>query len=153
MGKDDLDMLGGIYLHFLVIYTLLGYLEFYTINFPKTHVVECCVKIFWFIVARSIKTGWKLKYLAVSNPPLSGHQYLFCASPRQEKEYLQQTATNLPRKKALCLPMKLYLLTCLEETPVRSNLLHCICFDKSLHIFYLNSLKVSTDILGVWDQM
>ena len=42
-----------------------------------------------------------MKYLAVSNPPLSGHQYLFCANPRQEKEDLQETATNLPRKKAL----------------------------------------------------
>ena len=36
-------------------------------KFPKTQVVKCCAKIFWFIVAKSIKIGWKLKYLAISS--------------------------------------------------------------------------------------
>ena len=58
LGKDNnLDTLGGIYLHVLVIYLPLGYLESYTINFTKLQVVKRCVKIFWFIVPRSIKIG------------------------------------------------------------------------------------------------
>jgi hypothetical protein len=49
LGKDNnLDTLGGIYLHVLVIYLPLGYLESYTINFTKLQVVKCCVKILWF---------------------------------------------------------------------------------------------------------
>ena len=50
--KDDLDML-VIYWHVSV----LGNLEFQTINFPKTQVVKCCAKIVWFAVAKSIKIG------------------------------------------------------------------------------------------------
>ena len=46
LGKDDLDTLGGIYLHVTVIYLPLRYLEFYTINFPKTQVVECPILVY-----------------------------------------------------------------------------------------------------------
>jgi hypothetical protein len=64
--------------------------------------------------------------LAVSNPPLSGHQYLFCASPRQEKEYLQQTATNLPRKKGFLFAREIVFtnLSGGNSSEVKSSTLH-----------------------------
>ena len=41
--------IGEIYGHLSVISLPLENLEFYTIDFPKTQVVKCCVKVFWFI--------------------------------------------------------------------------------------------------------